>query len=95
MKEQTIRYDGHTGPYALNFQDAPAARNQMGIIAGFALKRDAVAFAKQQGWSARDVRRAWTVFCTSWVVAQPQNNERTLWRCLTKPWVDERWVDVE
>lgn len=39
-------------------------------VAFFALKRDAVAFAKSCGWSPRDVSFAFNRFNAFWVVAQ-------------------------
>ena len=39
-------------------------------IAGFALKRDALKFAKDHGWKATDATRAFNRFSLFWVVAQ-------------------------
>ena len=40
-------------------------------VAFFSLKRDAVAFAKANGWTATDVSYAWNRFNAFFVVCQP------------------------
>lgn len=39
-------------------------------IAAFALKRDAIAFAKRHGWRAKDVSLAYNRFCAFYVIGQ-------------------------
>jgi hypothetical protein len=39
-------------------------------LATFALKKDAISFAKQSGWLVKDVTRASNRFCIFWVVCQ-------------------------
>jgi hypothetical protein len=57
-------------------------------IASFALKRDAVAFAKSKGWPPKAAQQAHNRFCIFWVVAQQQPS---CLRILTK---NDGWFDL-
>jgi len=63
-------------------------------IASFALKPDAIAFAKSRGWLAGDVRRAYNRFCMFWIVGQQAGHDGAL-RVLTRGGIAEVHAPME
>ena len=63
-------------------------------IVSFALKPDAIAFAKSRGWLAGDVRRAYNRFCKFWIIGQQTGHGGVL-RVLTRAGVTEVHTPME